>query len=716
MITARTNFARRIIVYVSVFALGIATALGGQETGRVLRSAREVRELSAEEAGRGGVAEFSGIVLGLAEPEGAALILQDATDSLYVIGASGIATGFSPGDVVFVRGRTDPGSFAPILRVQEVRKTGVAPLPEPERVTSDELFSAGLDARWIVVTGVVRDVRAVDASKAGHLAQPPTSPDTDPVTRERRMNLTLAIGERLLTVEFYGSSNATQLVDAEVEIRGICLNQHNFERQFLNPVLCVPEGVKISVLWRPPHTPFERPAISSGALYQFRREGISPHRVRVDGSVLHHEAGVGLWIRDGERGVFVQSEQTTPLEPGDQVHIAGFPARGPFSPILANAIYRRIDKGSAPSPVPLTRPADAIGQYGDLVVIQAVFEGLEPGAEGVRLRLNWAGIEVMAVGSKAAGALSDKKFEAGSLLSVTGLVMAQSREAPLHTGRLLPDTYNIVLRSAADVAVIRAAPWWTARRLALLFGMVAAALAALLAIVTIASRRRLGRERALRALQVSEYKARLADRNRMARELHDTIAQGLSAISLQLQLSNVPSATREKMTEHVAAAHKLVRTALSEVRSFIRNLRTQTQQDVPLATALKEMVQHAVNGSPIQAVFDLEGPVYRLSPEVEAQIIRITQEAVINAVRHSGAAVISVRLRHTPDNLTVLVEDDGRGFDTMIDWSRSGHWGLLGMKERASLINAKLSVSKSTPRGTRLHLWVPRRGTSKRSN
>jgi signal transduction histidine kinase len=242
-----------------------------------------------------------------------------------------------------------------------------------------------------------------------------------------------------------------------------------------------------------------------------------------------------------------------------------------------------------------------------------------------------------------------------------------------------------------------------------LLASISAVLVAILAAVSIASRRKIAKERALRALEVSEYSARLAERSGMARDLHDSVAQGLGAISLQLELAgNGLASNKDTLAYHLSVAQQLVRTSMVEVRSFIRNLRTQTQQDVELASALEELLRNAVEGAAIAPEFRVEGTVRKLSPSVEAQVIRIIQEAVLNAVRHSRASRLTVRIQHSATALTVSVADDGRGFDRTEDWGSRGHFGLLGMNERAALIGATLRIETAAGAGTRITLTVPR--------
>lgn len=695
----------RPVCLLAVVVFAMAWLRGAETAGEELRTARQIRELSPDAADEKRPARLAGVVLGQAEPDGESLVLFDGTDSIYIVGRREDISGLAPGDAVEVRGHTIGGDFAPFLQADAVRKTGTARLPEPEPVASEDLFTKGLDARWIVVAGIVRDIQAVPGEPgAGDSRAGPTT------LQQRRpfsgWLMTLAIGDRLVPVQFFSELDPAQYVDAEVEIRGLCFNLHNAERQFLKPLLLVPRGLSIRVVQPPPARPFELAAISSRSLFQFRREGLSTHRVRIDGVVLHQLPGTGLWIRDDGHGFFVRTDERTPLEAGDLVQVAGFPERGEFAPVLSHAIYRKAGRAALPEPVRLESLGEAAAHHADLVTIEGILLDRKETPQGFALRLDVQGqtVEIICAGSDPGWNAID--LEPGSVLSAIGICLLSVEHALPPSGVLTPDKFSVLARRPADVAVKRAAPWWTPGRVALALAVVAVALAVVLATVSVVSRRKLASERALRAMKASEYAARLAERSRMARDIHDSVAQGLGAVSLQLQLAERGPLSAEQ-ARHLGLALQLVSTSLAEVRGFIRNLRTQTPQDGDLPSVLEEQLRHAVEGVEIRAHFACAGEPRRWPPPVEAQVLRIAQEAMANAVQHAGARTLSLHLRFTSSSLAVEVSDDGRGFDPEADWARRGHFGLLGMRERAALIGATVEIGRAAGGGTCVRLSVP---------
>ena len=195
------------------------------------------------------------------------------------------------------------------------------------------------------------------------------------------------------------------------------------------------------------------------------------------------------------------------------------------------------------------------------------------------------------------------------------------------------------------------------------------------------------------------------ERNRLARELHDTLAHTLSGLSVQLEAVDAywvvdPKTSRSLLDQSLSVAH----TGLEETRRALKALRASPLDDLGLTLALTSMVKEttANSGLILELAAMTEIPV--LSPDVEQCIYRVAQEAVTNVVKHAGAKNLTVRLESKDGKLVLTVQDDGVGFDPEKKNDSAGY-GLLGMKERAQLAGADLSI-KSVPTGTIVELTV----------
>ncbi len=208
--------------------------------------------------------------------------------------------------------------------------------------------------------------------------------------------------------------------------------------------------------------------------------------------------------------------------------------------------------------------------------------------------------------------------------------------------------------------------------------------------------------------RVSEVEARfnavLEERNRIAREIHDTLAQGFVAVSVQLEIvARLLTSSTENAKEHLNQARALVRDSLSEARSAIWELRSQSAEHGDLAARLSKMVNQVTASSPAKARVEVHGTYRPLGSALEDQLVRIGQEAVTNAVRHAHAENIAIELVFEPKKLRMTIADDGRGFAIEANGrGPAGHFGLQGMRERAEQIKAELKVDSKPGEGTRV--------------
>jgi two-component system, NarL family, sensor kinase len=196
------------------------------------------------------------------------------------------------------------------------------------------------------------------------------------------------------------------------------------------------------------------------------------------------------------------------------------------------------------------------------------------------------------------------------------------------------------------------------------------------------------------------------ERNRLAREIHDTLAQGLTATALQLESADaLLDAGSEKAHEPLRRALSLTRSNLEEARRSVLDLRASPLEGRPLSEALKALVEQWEAETGIAARYGAVNGSRPLPPSVEAALYRICQEALTNVARHAGAERATVRLVATPDRVRLAVEDEGRGFDAA--GVPEDRHGIVGMRERAEVLGGTLEVSSGPGEGTRIEVTVP---------
>ncbi len=221
------------------------------------------------------------------------------------------------------------------------------------------------------------------------------------------------------------------------------------------------------------------------------------------------------------------------------------------------------------------------------------------------------------------------------------------------------------------------------------------------------------RVRRLTETQITlRFEERLAERTRVARELHDTLLQGFQGLMLHFQAVNEmlpPGSAKESLEKALLRADQ----AIVEGRDAIQSLRSSTTITNELAqamTALGEELTGPSDGQSASPSFNvaIEGTPRELHPILRDDIYRIAREALRNAFQHAQAERIEVEITYSDRLLRLRIRDDGKGIDSkLLDAGRDGHWGLTGMRERAQEIGARLEMWSEAGAGTEVELRIP---------
>jgi signal transduction histidine kinase len=219
--------------------------------------------------------------------------------------------------------------------------------------------------------------------------------------------------------------------------------------------------------------------------------------------------------------------------------------------------------------------------------------------------------------------------------------------------------------------------------------------------------------------QLQQYATTMAElsisreRNRLARELHDTLAHSLSALTVQLEAVNALWNTRpERARRMLEQASETARTGLAEARRALQDLRASPLQDLGLVLALRELAEAAAKRSGARLELALPERLDScLSPIVEQGVYRIAQETLENVIRHAGAQTIRIRLEQANAEMLLTIADDGQGMDLEAIEAPANdvddRFGIRGMRERAALIGGQLELSSQMEQGTSVRLTVP---------
>lgn len=214
-------------------------------------------------------------------------------------------------------------------------------------------------------------------------------------------------------------------------------------------------------------------------------------------------------------------------------------------------------------------------------------------------------------------------------------------------------------------------------------------------------------ERARLYARSVEYGA-VEERNRLAREIHDTLAQGLAGISLQLETAEAlmdAQADPQRVRRTISQALSLARANLEEARRSVLDLRPAPLEGRDLPEALKELVRSLPNPGRVKIDLNIDGESNQLPARLEAGLFRIAQEALTNVARHAQAKTARLSLNYSTDQIQLTIEDDGEGFDPQD--IPPGRFGLVGLNERAHMLGGHLVLESSPGGGTRVEVTIP---------
>lgn len=618
---------------------------------------------------------------------------------------SGLAN-LKAGDSLQVEGVSDPGNYASQILPSVIRRTGSAEMPKPVRISAEQLVAGSEDGQYVELDGVIQSIE---------------------VLADRTVCTLVAKGVNCL-VTLYGEAarDLPPLVDARVRVVGAFAPDFNNRSEAVRPKLISSRAGCIEILTPPPADPFDSPAVPLSRLRGFSPDITLFHRKVTSGVITFVRPGEFFFLRDGDTSIRVLSSESQ-LQPGWKVDVAGFIAVSQHLAALKNGIVRKTGEAEIPPPRAVSARAllESASWKGtrsqlsssDLNGHTLTLDGRITRVDrGPRMEPTTVWIEsddiafaafIPARQTASATNQVPPAWQVGAEVSLTGAceLIFSGRADPL--GLYNPDGFHVWLAAPGDLIVTRPAPWWTPRRLTI--ALSATLIAALIAVGGIAVLRRKIKRQILIISRGLEKSAVAAERERMARDLHDTLEQQLTGVAMQLEsLANSPHQKSPVISERLTLASRMLRHSREEARRSVWDLRNRLLEVHGLAAAIQSLATSAaVDGGPeVEARID-HTPT-GLHQSVEYQLLRMAQEALANALKHARAKHITVSLVIAPDHCQLTVEDDGRGFDPLlVDPLQPPHFGLLGLRERADKIAALLEIRTRPGHGCTVTVKLP---------
>ena len=512
------------------------------------------------------------------------------------------------------------------------------------------------------------------------------------------------------------------LIGATVSVTGLCSDwRNNSSRKALGTDITIRGLEAVTILKPAPADPFDVPVLQTKNLPFKASKNNVPRRMKIRGNVVATWRRNRMIIRTATGEFSNVRLATADLPPcGAAVEVAGLPETDFYRWNLSRGSWRKIDTSPSTHEQPLEvsaqsllkdesgRPQFAAHQHGNALRIFGRVTGYDSKESTIqRILLDCQGTPV-AVDTSSVPSLHEK-VERETVLEITGVCVMETEPWSPYTPFPHIENFFLVARTPDDIRLVAHPPWWTVGKL---LGVICSLVFVLLAFAVwnrtlkrLADRR--GRQLFKEKIASASSELRIEERTRLAIELHDSISQNLTGISMQIdaanrQLEKHPDKTRN----HLGIASRTLDSCREELRNCIWDLRNQTLEEKDMDKVLRRTLQEHVEGATLLIRFNV--PRSRLSENTTHALIRIIRELVTNAVRHGGATHIRIAGALETDRLLFSVSDDGCGFDPANHpGAAEGHFGLQGIHERIRQLHGTVTISSAPGKGTKITSQIP---------
>ncbi len=411
----------------------------------------------------------------------------------------------------------------------------------------------------------------------------------------------------------------------------------------------------------------------------------------IRGSVILTRPAV--FVEDSTGGVEIQSDSAAALKIGDEVEVTGEVNLDNFSPVIRKARFRLLREAVPVSPSVIAANQVAEGLYDSrFVQLEGYLRSISEEQDGaLTLDLEAGPQSFHALLPPGRSRVLLHRLAQDSRLRLKGVSVVDARF------NRAADPFVILVRSAEDVEVVAGPPWWRPSNLILATLVGLGLIFACNYLYLLAKHWR--------------YRAVAEERERLANEIHDTLAQSFAGIGFQLQAirNSVPRGA-ERLESQVDLAISMARTSHGEARRSIASLRPKSLGPTGLLPALQDCAKQMIkNGNVRVEIYgedDNRAVPTRIPTRIKDTLYLIGQEAIANSIRHADPGVIRLTLQRTREFICLSIEDDGQGF---IAGSQHAGFGLLGMRKRAESIEATLTISSTPGSGTLVEVKSPTR-------
>jgi signal transduction histidine kinase/CheY-like chemotaxis protein len=645
------------LITIAFFGFLVSAGPAAERRRVPLTTADSVHRLTVEESKRAYPTELRGVTALVYLADWNALFVSDGVSGLFVFTPKKVRYAIRAGTRLDIDGLTDAGDFAPVLRARTVRITGEGVVPVAPRVSLERISTGAEDGQWVEIAGTVRSV-----------------------SRREKM-LVLHVGSGWSRIEVLTDdkdvTRGLDLAGAQVRIRGVAGPVFNKKRQIVGVNFYVPDLRYVEVTGKA--DPFQLPIRRLDKLRQYAPGASFDDAVHSRGVVTAIWPKKAVFLTDGTASVAMSTEQDVALSVGDEVEVAGYPSLGDGINTLRNAVFRKVGRNEAMSTAMAIGVAQAMtGDHeAELVKITGRLVTREWSGGNYRLVLNGANVGNALVFSAVLPAperlMGLEDLPDGSQLTVTGVCVSQDVEPVRHYR--MARRFQLLMRDAADLQVLRRASWWTLGHLLWLFGVVVL-LGGAAAAWAWTLRRQVRNQTAViqeqlreaAALRESAEQANQAKSEFLANMSHEirTPMNGIIGMTSLLLDTAKDGATREDLEGVKFTAYSLLH-LLNDILDFSK-IEAGKMDLMPVAFSVPETVAGVVRSVKLTAEAKglyLRTEVSGVAPYVKGDDLRLRQvllNLINNAIKftETGGVTISV-CGGEEDELQFAVSDTGIG-------------------------------------------------------
>lgn len=645
----------------------------------MLTSAEGIHRLTREEAKRRYPVLFRGVVI-CPLPQFWAFVVHDFNRGIYVTYRQPPSKLPEIGDSLEIGGMTDPGEFAPCVVAERIAAMGKASLPQPLRPTWDQLINGSMDAQLVQVEGVVTKIHSNGVTLLTHG------------------------GKIQTTLEDSSLRALAPYQHALVQLRGCLLaNRDPSTHQvtlgavhIYSATFSVEEAAPTDVFAIAPKHPPE--------LTLFDPQASALQRVKLRGLILCERNGE-FFLMDGASGARFVPASPANVQTRDLVEVVGFPTLTAPSPVLHEAMVRKLGVVELPPPRPLG-PENLFRAENDAtqVRVDAVLLGMSADRRTLELQ---AGLRRFLARLPAQSGPA-KPLKVGSRLRVTGVYDGHGGD---RSRGIEVDSFELLLSSHAAVGVLGQPSWWTFQRLLVvvvaLLGVLAGAFVWIQMLHHKVRVRTVQLQQEIRERELAEHQRVLEqERARIARDLHDDLGSNLTEISMLAAAGPGARTPPEEVTERLGLIANKSRAMVHDLDEIVWAVDPQRDTLASVVRYLASYVEERLGALNLACRVQLPGevPNVGISGEVRHHLFLAVKEALNNALRHAQAAEILFQVRLAPDQVQIQLSDDGAGFKEL---ARDAGNGLANLRTRLGKLGGRCEISSAPGQGTTVMLLLP---------